>query len=496
MNSRHDVPGTGGQTIIRPSPAHEQLDPTPADAALPGATVIDLDAAGHAPAGWIQGTIIYQAAPPLGGPDTSTTARTGRLPEDADRRLAVGLGLDGGSARLRANRIVAAATPLLTLLNHLRLETFLADTEVLGSQITRSIRDFERRLADTGVNSETVQTAKLALCATTDDVIRNLPGATGKDWARNGMFSHFFPAADPASSFFETLNRLLADPEPHYELLEFMHDCLSLGFEGQYRNRPARGGSDLERVRRDVYETLRYFRPRAGDDISSHWQGLATTPNKPVRMPLWSIAAAAAALTTGCFFLLRTLLTMESDALSEKLLALNPSTPISIQRAEQASFAPLTQDFRSTGQFERIRAALARDIQAGNLALASRGDFIVVEINNRLLFDPGKAEIKSEFLPIAANMAAALEPERGTLQIIGHTDNAKLRKSSAFASNYDLSVARARAVEKALSPGLSDPSRITVAGKGETEPIADNATAEGRAANRRVDVLIPREQAP
>jgi type VI secretion system protein ImpK len=119
----------------------------------------------------------------------------------------------------------------------------------------------------------------------------------------------------------------------------------------------------------------------------------------------------------------------------------------------------------------------------------------VVEINNRLLFDPGKAEVKSEFLPIAANMAAALEAERGTVQIIGHTDNAKLRKTSAFASNYDLSVARARAVEKALSPGFSDSSRITVAGKGEAEPKADNATAEGRAANRRVDVLIPREQA-
>lgn len=497
MNSRRDVPDTGGHTIIRPSPAHRQVvDPTRSDAAPPGATIIDLDAAGHAPKGWTQGTIIYQAAPAIVGPEPSAKIGPALLSDDADRKLTAGLGLDRGGAGLDGNRIVAAAMPLLTLLNHLRQGTSLADVDMLGNHINRAIRDFEHRLADSGVNSATVEAAKLALCATADDIIRNLPGTIGQDWARNGMLSHFFPGADPASSFFETLNRLLADPEPHYDLLEFMYHCLSLGFEGQYRDRPARAGCDLERVRRDIYETLRYFRPRAGNDISPRWQGLATAPSKPARIPLWSIAAAATALTTGCFFLLRTLLTMESDALSEKLLALNPSTPISIQRAEQASFVPLTEDTRSTGQFERIRAALARNIEANNLTLTSRGEFIVIEINNRLLFGPGKAEVKPEFLPIAANLAAALESEPGTLQIIGHTDNTKLGKSSSFASNYDLSVARATAVQKALSPGLSDPSRITVAGKGETEPKADNATKEGRAANRRVDVLIPREQAP
>ncbi|HWK66922.1 MAG TPA: type VI secretion system protein TssL, long form [Rhizobiaceae bacterium] len=495
-NSRCDIPGTGGQTVIRPSPARRQLHPAHSDTISPGATVIDLDAAGHAPSGWAQGTVIYQAAPALADPDAPRRKSTVRPSDGADRKLATGLGLDGGTDGLHANPIVVAAMPLLTLLGHIRSETFPAEFDELGSHAIRAIRDFERRLADAGIKSDTLHTAKLALCATTDDVIRNLPGAIGQDWARNGMLSHFFPAADPASSFFEALNPLLADPEPHCEVLEFMHHCLSLGFEGQYRNRPARAGFDLEQVRHDVYETLRYFKPRAADEISPHWQGLAVTSNKPVRMPLWSIAAVATALVTGCFFMLRALLTLESDAVSEKLLALNPTTPITIERAEQASFLPLAEVSGSTGQFERIRSALAQEIEAGKLSLVTRGDFIVIEINNRLLFEPGKAEVKSDFLPIALNVAAALEPEKGTLQIIGHTDNTKLRKSSPFASNYDLSVARAKAVEKALSPGLTDPSRITVAGKGETEPIADNTTAEGRAANRRVDVLIAKEQAP
>jgi type VI secretion system protein ImpK len=68
----------------------------------------------------------------------------------------------------------------------------------------------------------------------------------------------------------------------------------------------------------------------------------------------------------------------------------------------------------------------------------------------------------------------------------------KPKPSSAFKSNFDLSVARANSVEKIISPKLTDPARVSVEGKGEDEPIGDNKTAEGRQANRRVEVMIPR----
>ena len=147
-----------------------------------------------------------------------------------------------------------------------------------------------------------------------------------------------------------------------------------------------------------------------------------------------------------------------------------------------------------TTQIDRIREALAKDIESGGLTIGTRGDFIAIEINNALLFSSGKAEVKAEFTPLAGRIAAALEAERGPIRIVGHTDNVKPRKTSPFKSNYDLSVARAKAVEQALAPGLGAPSRITIEGKGEDEPIADNATAEGRATNRRVDVMLRREE--
>ncbi|TIX09161.1 MAG: type VI secretion system protein TssL, partial [Mesorhizobium sp.] len=145
-------------------------------------------------------------------------------------------------------------------------------------------------------------------------------------------------------------------------------------------------------------------------------------------------------------------------------------------------------------QINRIRAALAKDLVRGGLAVGTQGSFIVVEINNVLMFEPGKAELKPEFQSLAADIAGALDAEPGPIRIVGHTDNAKPRKSSTFKSNFDLSVARAKAVEALMAPGFKDPSRITADGKGEDEPIADNATPQGRATNRRVDVMIPKEE--
>ncbi|TIP68937.1 MAG: type VI secretion system protein TssL, partial [Mesorhizobium sp.] len=68
---------------------------------------------------------------------------------------------------------------------------------------------------------------------------------------------------------------------------------------------------------------------------------------------------------------------------------------------------------------DRIHAALAKTIARGGLSVGTQGRFIIVEINNVLLFPSGRAEIKPEFAPIAADIAAALEPEPGPIMVVG-----------------------------------------------------------------------------
>lgn len=407
--------------------------------------------------------------------------------------LEVALNARDGAEYSAANPILAAAAPLMILLGRLRLMIIDMQAVPLMNHVANAIREFERKVLEAGVPHEDAMIAKYALCGTADDIVQNLPGADRQVWLQYSMLAQFFQVRTSGVGFFEELNKLLANPAPRYNLLEFMHACLSLGFEGRYRG-IAGGDRDLQRVRREVYETLRHIKARSDEDISPRWQGLARSmANMTTQIPAWAVASVVGAALVGVYFLFRFIISSDADALADKLLALNPTEPIAIERA--AVVTPFEgPDFKETTQLERIRAALADEIAGGSMAVDKKGEFIVIEINNLLLFDSGKADVKPEFAAVAERIAAALNPEPGPINIIGHTDNVKLRSTSAFKSNYELSLARARSVEKILTPLITDPSRITVEGKGEDEPIADNSTPEGRAKNRRVEVMIPGEE--
>ncbi len=89
-------------------------------------------------------------------------------------------------------------------------------------------------------------------------------------------------------------------------------------------------------------------------------------------------------------------------------------------------------------------------------------------------------------------VAQTLDKEPKEIMVVGHSDSVPLRSQVRFKSNHDLSIQRAQSVADVMAPHLADPSRLVVEGRGPDEPIADNKTAEGRAQNRRVDILLPR----
>ena len=90
-------------------------------------------------------------------------------------------------------------------------------------------------------------------------------------------------------------------------------------------------------------------------------------------------------------------------------------------------------------------------------------------------------------------LAQTLDKEEGFIKIIGHTDNTPISRGNVrFPDNYHLSIERAKSVAALFRPLLAKPDRLQTDGKGDTAPIADNKTPEGRAKNRRVEILIPR----
>ncbi|MCU0831149.1 MAG: type VI secretion system protein TssL, long form [Rhizobiaceae bacterium] len=391
------------------------------------------------------------------------------------------------------NPITQAAVPLLILLGRLRQLVVEMDAMPLMQHVSRSIGDFERTLLGRAIDPEQVQIAKYALCATADDIVQNLPEGDKNVWLQYSMLAQYFNVRTSGTVLFDKIRALTANPTLHYDLLELIHACLSLGFQGQYRAM-AGGDIELQRVRRDVFQTLRAVRPRTDDGISPRWMGVDTGRGRLADgIPVWTVAAAAAGLLAAGFMTLRVLLGADGDALSERMVLLHPQGPVLLARAD---FAPLPEPayVQDTTQLDRIRAALAPEIQAGSVTAAAVGETIVIGVSNVLLFDSGSADVKADFEPLARRIADALDKEPGPINIVGHTDNVKLRATSRFKSNHDLSVARAEGVAALITTLVSDPSRISIAGRGELDPVAANDTAEGRARNRRVDLSIPREE--
>lgn len=117
---------------------------------------------------------------------------------------------------------------------------------------------------------------------------------------------------------------------------------------------------------------------------------------------------------------------------------------------------------------------------------------LLLTIRDNILFDSGKADIKPENIPVAQELSKILEfdPPR-YIVVTGHTDNVP-QNTPEFRSNWELSVMRAVNFLKLLidsNPNL-DPKYFSAKGYGEYNPIASNDTPEGRAKNRRVEVLI------
>ena len=114
----------------------------------------------------------------------------------------------------------------------------------------------------------------------------------------------------------------------------------------------------------------------------------------------------------------------------------------------------------------------------------------IVRISNRGMFPSGSATVDPRFNNLLGRIGEALREEPGAVVVVGHSDNQPIR-TARFPNNYALSAARAQAASTIIAAAEGNTAgRFTAEGRGEADPIAPNATAEGREENRRIEVVI------
>jgi chemotaxis protein MotB len=161
------------------------------------------------------------------------------------------------------------------------------------------------------------------------------------------------------------------------------------------------------------------------------------------------------------------------------------------KRMEELRKAQAQAEARAA-QFRKLVTQFKALTDAGKLQVEIRENRMIVRLGDKILFDPGKTDLKPEGKDALKQVTEVLKslPNRN-FQIAGHTDNAPM-KSAKFRSNWDLSTARAVEVLNFMISAGMEPKRVSAAGYAETSPVAANDTPENKAKNRRIEItLVP-----
>ena len=143
-------------------------------------------------------------------------------------------------------------------------------------------------------------------------------------------------------------------------------------------------------------------------------------------------------------------------------------------------------------QFRKLVTQFKTLTDAGKLQVEIRENRMIVRLGDKILFDPGKTDLKPEGKEALTQVTAVLKAlQNRNFQIAGHTDNAPM-KSAKFRSNWDLSTARAVEVLNYMIGAGMEPKRVSAAGYADTSPVAANDTPDNKAKNRRIEItLVP-----
>ena len=179
--------------------------------------------------------------------------------------------------------------------------------------------------------------------------------------------------------------------------------------------------------------------------------------------------------------------TPSSDAPVPQLptVALPPEVKQRTLKQQQA----IEEQAHMTEVASNLLDVMAPLVKEGKVRVTQSRRGVSIEINANVLFSPGRAELEPQSLAVLRAVAERLKNEPFNLEVTGHTDNVPI-SNSVFASNWELSAVRATSVVRLLADNGIAPARLSAIGREASQPIAPNDTAEGRARNRRVELMI------
>lgn len=179
-----------------------------------------------------------------------------------------------------------------------------------------------------------------------------------------------------------------------------------------------------------------------------------------------------------------------SEALKESLKGSTEITELENIEDLKVDISEITENTKYEDLSEKLNEIIENNGLTEVIKIREEDDGIVLQLDETILFDSGKAELKEyskEVLDIITTVITSIDND---VLVEGNTDNVPI-KSHIFPTNWELSTARAVSVVRYFVESKElDPTRFSVKGYGEFKPLVENDTPENKATNRRVDILI------
>lgn len=378
------------------------------------------------------------------------------------------------------NPLLACAQPLLTLVSQLRTTAVQPDPARLRDSLTDGVRAFENAAHQAGIPRDTIVASRYVLCTFLDETASGTPWGSGGVWARDPLLVRFHNETWGGEKVFVLLSKLAEDPARNRNLLELVYVSLALGFRGRY-GAMADGPTQLAQIRERLYRMLRDLQPEPDRALSQNWAPASIRRRHwAAAAPFWAFCALAGIIALGVYTTYSMLLAARSDPVFASVQAIRLPNVTPPQPAPPPPVAPAPP--------KRLAGFLESEIRDGLVAVRDEGGRSVVSILGDGFFPPGSASVPAARRPLLDRIAKALEANPGQVLVSGHTDSVPIR-SARFPSNWELSRERAQAVERILAESIGA-DRLRAEGRADSEPVAPNDTAAGRARNRRVEVTL------
>nr|WP_230942947.1 type VI secretion system protein TssL, long form [Burkholderia vietnamiensis] len=400
--------------------------------------------------------------------DVFAKAPSGNPSEPFDQRLT--------AVRIARNPLLEAARVLLRALAD--MPGRLTSRQTIGSLrslLELEMRVFQKLCEQANIRRDHMIGARYCLCTALDEAAMQTEWGkgddTGVEWLTSGLATTFHEDRQGGDKVYLLIGRLLDDPHEHHDLLHVIYRILSLGFEGRYRHE-MNGKRKHDAIRQRLYNEIAAQRGTAPLTLSPHWQ--SDVKGKRLSFydfPVWITVTVLSMALLGLFGWFKYELLSRGADVQKQIADIARMTP-----------PPAPPQLH-------LKQLLTNEIAAGTVSVDEDARHSAVTFRGDAMFQPGGASVKATMAPLIAKIAGEIAKVPGKVTVLGYTDNVPIR-SRQFASNEALSEERATQVVQMLQSAGVPANRLEAVGKGDADPVGDNRTVQGRAQNRRVEIVV------